>query len=59
MLSDDENETRKESKSARSMLLVSKEDTDELIKYRAFFGPPNFFKIFRAFYKLSNIPEDA
>jgi len=59
VFSDDEDETKKESTGARSMIHISKEDSDELIKYRNFFGAPNFFKIFRAFYKLANIPEDA
>ena len=46
-------------KGARSMIHITREDCDELMKYRHFFGAPNFFKLFRSFYKLANIPEDA
>lgn len=42
-----------------NMVLVDEKKVYDLIWYRTFFGNPNFFKIFRAFYKLANVPEDA
>jgi hypothetical protein len=31
----------------------------DLIQSRQYFGAPNFFRIFRIFYQLSNVPEDT
>ena len=39
------------------MVVASK--VNDLIKYREIFGHPNFFKVFRAFYALSHIPEES
>jgi hypothetical protein len=39
--------------------LVNDENVSKLIAHRAFFGAPNFFRIFRIFYKLAVVPEDA
>jgi len=41
------------------MVPINEEQTGKLATFKNYFGGPNFFKVFRAFYKLSNIPEDA
>mmetsp|Transcript_4613 Transcript_4613/g.7021 ORF Transcript_4613/g.7021 Transcript_4613/m.7021 type:complete len:184 (+) Transcript_4613:971-1522(+) len=42
-----------------NMTLISETKVYELINYRQTLGEANFFRVFRSFYKLSNIPEDA
>jgi hypothetical protein len=39
--------------------LVNDDNVYKLIEHRTFFGAPNFFRIFRIFYELAVIPEDA
>ena len=41
------------------MIIIPEYKITKLIEYRNFFGSPTFFKIFRAFYKLSNIPYET
>jgi hypothetical protein len=42
-----------------STTLVNETQIFELVQFRAHFGGPNFFRVFRMFYQLSNVPEDA
>jgi len=42
-----------------STTLINETAIYELLRFRAHFGPPNFFRVFRLFYSLSIIPEDA
>ena len=39
--------------------LVTDDNVYKLIEHRAYFGLPNFFRIFRIFYQLATVPEDA
>lgn len=41
------------------MIHISGSYVNELVKYKGKFGAPNFFKLFRAFYKMSVIPKEA
>lgn len=41
------------------MIHVDAEIIIELIHYRDYFKDPQFFKLFRIFYSMANIPEDA
>ena len=42
-----------------NMVLVDEKKIFDLVWYRSVFGNANFFRIFRSFYRLANIPEDA
>lgn len=57
MISEDESPSKSNLKI--ETLLINEAQVHELISYRQFFGGPNFFRVFRIFYKLANIPEDA
>lgn len=39
--------------------LVNDDNVYKLVEHRSFFGPANFFRVFRIFYQLAVIPEDA
>jgi len=57
--SHDQNSDDGEAKSGTNMVLIEDKKITELMDHRSFFGNPNFFKLFRSFYRLANIPEDA
>ena len=58
--SDDEDGEQKAEQDKNSTLVyVNEKETYELVGYRGFFGNANFFRLFRFFYKLAHIPEDA
>ena len=39
--------------------LVNDENVYKLLEHRSYFGPANFFRVFRIFYQLAVTPEDA
>ena len=41
------------------MILINDKQISDFVSFRAFFGNRNFFKIFRSFYRLANVPADA
>ena len=56
--SDEEGENDGDAKRGNVVLLNDRQISD-FISFRAFFGNFNFFKIFRSFYRLANVPADA
>ena len=48
-----------QSTNPNSMIHIAGSYVQELVKYKGKFGAPNFFKLFRAFYKMCVIPKEA